>query len=75
VTKWSVSAKRNYQSKANLMINEQSNLPNVVKLATMRFKTIIAEAMDSQPITLSLPADSSVQGFIVILKPALPSID
>jgi hypothetical protein len=47
---------------------------NILKIASMRFRTVIAQAEDRQSITLTLPADPDVEGFIVLLQPVLPSI-
>lgn len=53
---------------------EAQTTQNLLKLASLRFKTIVAETRENQPLTLSLPTEAGIQGFIVILQPGLPSI-
>lgn len=48
---------------------------DILKLASMRFKTVVAEVADPRHLNLNLTAEAGVQGFIVLLRPALPSID
>jgi hypothetical protein len=57
------------------MLTDQLSQPSILKLATLRLKTIVADIREHQPLNLSLPTDGDVQGFIVLLRPALPSIE
>ena len=52
----------------HVTISEQ----NILKIAAMRFKTVIADA--DQDVILKLTPDEGIHGFIVLLRPALPSI-
>ena len=54
------------------MTLEKINQQNILEIAAMRFKTIITEA--SQEVTLKLAPEPGIQGYIVLLQPALPSI-
>ena len=56
------------------MTKEPNTQPNIFKIASMRFKTVVAEAGGRRSVTLTLPTDPDVQGFIVLLQPTLPSI-
>jgi hypothetical protein len=54
------------------MIPKQINEPNIVEIGALRFKTIIAKA--DQDFALKLTPEAGIQGFIVLLRPSLPSI-
>ncbi len=41
--------------------------PNVLEIATMRFKTVVAQVKADQAVTLELPVESGINGFIVFL--------
>lgn len=56
------------------MTIEQIDQQNDFKIASMRFQTIVAEAKNSRQVTLNLDTTGGIQGFIVLLKPALPCI-
>jgi glutaminase len=61
--------------KTNDMTHNKLTNQNLLEIAALRFKTIVTEATDSQSVTLELPMESGVQGFIVLVQPALPSIN
>jgi hypothetical protein len=48
---------------------------NVLEIAALRFKTVVAEARGDRSVTVELPVESGVQGFIVLVQPALPLIN
>ena len=48
---------------------------NFLEIASMRFQTIVAETMTDLPVTLELPIEPGVHGFIVLLQPSLPCIN
>lgn len=54
------------------MTHETMSEQNILKIAAMRFKTVIANA--DQDVMLKLTPDEGIQGFIVLLRPALPTI-
>jgi len=58
--------------KSNVMTLEKINHQNILEIAAMRFKTVVAEA--SQEVTLTLAPEAGIQGFIVLLQSPLPSI-
>lgn len=49
--------------------------PIVLETATMRFKTVVAEAGANRAVTLELPVESDINGFIILLQPSLPCIN
>ena len=51
------------------------NHPDILEIATMRFKTVVVEAKANQAVTLELPVESGINGFIVFLQPPLPCIN
>jgi len=57
------------------MKHDKINQPNILEIATMRFKTVVAEARANQAVTLELPVESGINGFIVFLQPPLPCIN
>jgi hypothetical protein len=48
------------------------NAQNMLEIATIRCKTIIAQA--DREVMLKLTPEAGIQGFIVLLQPSLPSI-
>jgi hypothetical protein len=54
------------------MTYETMSEQNIFRIDAMRFKTVIADA--DQDFMLKLTPDEGIQGFIVLLRPALPSI-
>ena len=48
---------------------------NILEIASMRFQIIVAETMTNLPVTLELPVEPGVHGFIVLLQPSLPCIN
>ena len=55
------------------MTVEKIKQQNLFEIATMRFKTIIAEA--NQEVTLKLAPAAGIEGVIVIWQQPLPSIN
>lgn len=66
---------RFYKLKPNTMEHNKIIRPNVLETATMRFKTVVAEAGANQAVTLELPVESGIHGFIVFLQPPIPCIN
>jgi len=58
--------------KSNVMTPDKINAQNMLEIATMRFKTIIAQT--DQEVMLKLTPEAGIQGFFVLLQPSLPSI-
>jgi len=54
------------------MTHETMRAQIIFRIAAMRFKTVIADA--DQEVILKLTPDEGILGFIVLLRPALPSI-
>ncbi len=51
------------------------NPDNFVNIAAMRFQPLVLEAVENEQLTIKLKLEPGIDGFIVILKPMLPSID
>jgi hypothetical protein len=51
------------------------NQITILEIAALRFKTVVAEARGYQGVTLELPVESGIHGFIVLLQPPLPCIN
>ena len=54
------------------MQNQIINSQDIVNINSMRFKTLVAEGNDE--FNLKLTREDGIQGFIVFLRPSLPSI-
>jgi hypothetical protein len=57
------------------MTIEQIDRQNQIKIASMHFQTIVAEDKGNRQVTLNLDTTGGIQGFIVLVRPALPCID
>ena len=56
------------------MKSDKLNPPNIFEIASLRFKAIVAEAGENQGVIVTVPLDAGINGLIVLLQPALPSI-
>lgn len=50
------------------------NHDNFVNIASLRFKPLVVEATENGELTIKLKLEPGMDGFIVFLKPPLPSI-
>ena len=57
------------------MNQNKFNQPDILEIASLRFKAIVAEAGGDQQVTLVLPIEAGVQGFVILLQRALPCIN
>ena len=56
------------------MQSQSNNHDNLVNLASLRFKPMAVEVTEPNELTIKLKLEPGVDGFIVFLKPSLPSI-
>ena len=56
------------------MQSQTNNHDNLVNVASLRFKPLVVEATQNDELTIKLKLEPGVDGFIVFLKPMLPSI-
>lgn len=54
---------------------QTSTNDNIVNIASMRFKPLALEANETGELTITLKLEPGIHGFIVLLKPMLPSIE
>jgi hypothetical protein len=57
------------------MQTEQTNNPHTVKIAAMRLQTLVVEVQPHKDFTLKLKPEDGIHGFIILLKPLLPTIN
>ena len=53
---------------------QPNNHDNLVNIASLRFKPLAVEVTETDELTIKLKLEPGVDGFIVFLKPPLPSI-
>jgi len=63
-----------FHKKSDALRQVEYSESGILKIASMRFKTIITEIGSEQEITLELPIEADLHGFVILLQPALPSI-
>ena len=57
-------------------MHPQTNNPeNIVNIASLRLKPLVVETTQLDELTIKLKLESGIDGFIVFIKPTLPSIN
>ena len=57
-------------------MHPQTNNPeNIVNIASLRLKPLVVETTQPDELTIKLKLESGIDGFIVFIKPTLPSIN